>query len=190
MESALPEPPKEGETLGAAAIAMKDVFLMCFCFISFGCISVLLGLRSLHVAWQVGVTLTFYHTVLDMMRGLSNVKNFGYVIAFPVQMLILLVLTALVGFLVYHMQQSKKPIRNLYLLAIWSCYGVACARSFLTKAYWDALTNEGTFSALVQVNPRMIFVHGTFTVTAIVTTWFILSRFSDAGAPEEEACAL
>ena len=66
------------------------------------------------------------------------------------------------------------------LLVLWSCYAVACVRSFAHRDYFAPPEGSGTGIAyLFERAPSMIFVHGTFTVTAVLTTFWLLTRFRD-----------
>ena len=185
LGSLLPEGFRESRTL--PAIVTRDFFRMLFGFIFFGGLCIILGLRSLHAAWHVAITLTFFHTVLDFVRDLSEAKSFGYTLSIPLQMLILLVATAVVGVLVYYFQRGPKPIHRLYLLVLWSCYLTACARSFLHKVYFFPPEGKSAVSVILEDHASLIFVHGTFTVSALITTWFIVSRFGERSEAEKIA---
>ena len=65
---------------------------------------------------------------------------------------------------------------------LWSCYAVACVRSFALAQYFSPPEGETFFSVLVKEHASIIFVHGTFTVSVILTTWFILRTASEEGA--------
>jgi hypothetical protein len=95
------------------------------------------------------------------------------------QIAILLAATALVGVLVHKFQHGPNPIHRLYLLAIWSCYLTACARSYFHKDLFFPPEGKTALTVIVEDHPTLFFVHGTFTVSAIVTTWFILTRFKE-----------
>lgn len=180
----LPEGFRDSSSIDA--IILRDVLGLLFGFVVFGGLAIMLGMRSLHAAWQVAVTLTFFHTVLDFVLDLSDAKNFGYVLGLPAQLSIVMVATATVAYLVFQFQRGRAPIQRLYLLAVWSCYISACARSFLHKAFFFPPPGESALSVLIADHASLFFVHGTFTVSAIVTTWFIQTRF---GEPELRAIA-
>ena len=136
-------------------------------------------MRSLCVAWQAAVTLTFFHTVLDLVDNMGDAKSFGYTLPLAAQLLIVVVATVIVGCLVYQLQRGLRPLHHLYLVAIWSCYVTACARSFLHKDYFFPPEGQSALSVLLRNHASLLFVHGTFTVSAIATTWIIVARFRE-----------
>lgn len=176
LENALPE--GFSESTAVSAIVIRDAFRILFSFIFFGGICIILGLYSLQAAWQIAITLTVFHTVLDYVRDLSDADRFGYALSFPFQMIILLVSTAVVAFLTYRFQNGPRPIQRLFLLVLWACYAVACVRSFFLKDFFFPPEGKSALSVMLESHASLFFVHGTFTVSAIITTWFILSRFS------------
>jgi hypothetical protein len=163
------------KSTAVGAIVLRNVLGVLLSFVFFGLVSILLGVRSRIAAWQVAVTLTFFHTVFDFVRDLSNEKNFSYTIPVWVQFAILLAATLLVGVATYRLQNSKRPVHWLFLLAVWSCYLTASVRAFGHLEYWSPPEGMNTLSVLLEQFPGVIFVHGTFTVSALITTWFILS---------------
>jgi len=175
------------ESQALPAILIRDVFRILYSFIFFGGLCVILGLRSLHVAWQVAITLTFFHTVLDYVQDLGGTDRFGYEIPLAAQLLILLASTAAVGFLVYRLQRGPKATPRLYLLVLWSCYGVACVRSFFVKDFFFPPEGSSTISVILESHASLLFVHGTFTVSALITTWFIVSRCGERSNIEKPA---
>ncbi|MCL4694680.1 MAG: hypothetical protein KJ060_19480 [Candidatus Hydrogenedentes bacterium] len=173
----LPEGIADSRTL--SALLVRDLFRVLFGFVFFGGLCIILGLRSILAAWQIAVTLTVFHCVLDYVRDLDNPERFGYTLPVPVQLLILLIATGAVGYLTFRFQQGPQPIRRIYLLVLWACYAVACVRSFFLKDFFFPPEGESLLSVITQNHASLFFVHGTFTVSAIITTWFIL-RLGDS----------
>ncbi|MCP4643784.1 MAG: hypothetical protein GY851_25285 [bacterium] len=155
-------------------------FRMLYAFIVFGGLSIILGLRSLHAAWQVAVTLTFFHTVLDYLRDMNDVERFGYTMPVTVQVVLLIASTLAMGAWVYRLQRGANPIVHLYLVVLWACYAIATVRSFFHKDLFFPPEGESVLSTLLTKYPSVIFVHGTFTVSAIVTTAFIVRFYGSA----------
>ncbi len=154
--------------------------MLLFSFVFFGSLLIALGLNSLHAAWQVAITLTFFHTVLDYVRDLNDPERFGYTASFAVQCWVLYPAAAVLGFLVYHLQKGPNAVRRLFLLAVWACYLSSCVRTFGYKDFLFSPEGQSGLSFLIEKHPAMIFVHGTFTISAIITTWFILTRPSNS----------
>lgn len=173
LDSILPEGTRESSSIGA--IALRDIVGTVLGFVFVGAVAIVLGIRSRHAAWQIAVTLTFFHTVLDFMRDLSTPKSMGYSVSGTVQLIIVIVTTLIVGVLVYRWQRGEKPILKLFLLAVWACYISACARSFFRKEFFFPPEGESMWSVLVQKHSELFLVHGTFTVSALLTTWFLIA---------------
>lgn len=182
LMAATPEEFLNSKSFGA--ILTRDVLGMLLGFVFLGGLSIVLGLFSLHVAWQVAITLTFFHTVLDFVRDLGEAKNFGYELAVPWQILILILATALVGWMVYRLQKGPDPVRRLFLLVLWTCYATSCVRSFARKELLFPPDGESALSVLIDSHAGIFFVHGTFTVSAIITTCFILWAIPKQPAPQ------
>ncbi|MCA9414456.1 MAG: hypothetical protein KC944_24800, partial [Candidatus Omnitrophica bacterium] len=169
-----------GERDEAGFDILRFSLMILFGYVVFGSVLLSLGLFSVHAAWQISITLTFFHTVLDYVRDLDTVDRFGYSASFATQSLVLYPLTLLLGLLVYWIQSGRNVVQRLFLLAVWACYLSSCARTFGYKETLFPPEGESALHFLIEKHPSMIFVHGTFTVSAIITTWFILSRTTES----------
>jgi hypothetical protein len=177
LYSVLPEGMRRGD--GTGVWLLRHVMAIPFSYMFFGSLAIVVAMRSVTAAWQVAVTLTFFHTVWDYVRDLSEPEKFGYVWPFGVQLLVLLASSAVVGFLVYRFQSGERPVSRLLLLAVWSCYLVGCVRSFALAKLWAPPEGESAWSMLMADHPAIIQVHGIFTVSAIIATWFICTQFEE-----------
>lgn len=157
---------------------LRFAMALLFGYVFFGSVLACLGLFSLHAAWQVAITLTFFHTVLDYVRDLETAERFGYAVSYAVQSSVLYPLTLLVGVLVYFLQGGKNAVQRLFLLAVWACYLSSFARTFGYKELIYPPEGESALVHILTRDPGMYFVHGTFTVSTLITTWFILTRSS------------
>ncbi|MCC6490773.1 MAG: hypothetical protein IT364_25020 [Candidatus Hydrogenedentes bacterium] len=162
------------------ALIMRDVLRVIFGFTFFGGVAICLGLWSRMAAWHIAVTLTFFHTVLDYTRDLSEVRNFGYVLPLWAQLAVLFTATGIVAYLVHRFQRGPDAVSRLLLLVLWSCYLAACVRSFARWEFFSAPEGLSAWAVLVQKEPSIIFVHGTFTISLLITTWYVVSSSSDA----------
>lgn len=151
-----------------------------FAFMTFGAISTVFGLYSLHAAWQGAITLTVYYSVLDYTRDLEDVKNFGYTLGTVGQQFVPLLCAAVVGVLVYRLMKGPRPVARLLLLSVWACYLSGCARSFLQKELLFPPDGGSRFDAMFNMHSSLLMVHGIFTISAVLTTWLVLTRFKDA----------
>lgn len=166
---------------GAMAVATRFGIRVFFSFIFFGAITLIFGLHSLHAAWQAAVTLTVYRAVLDYTRDLSSADNFGYVLSGGWQLAIGVTAGAAAGYLAYRFMRGPNAVQREFLLVLWACYIAACARSY---GHMDLIVppeGKSVATFLFQDHVGLFFVHGTFTVSTVLTTWWILTRFSREG---------
>lgn len=164
------------ESTSAGAEIVRAGYSAAFDFISIGAVVIILGLFSLHAAWQAAITLTVYHTVLDYTRDLGDPATFGYTLPTFWQQIIPVLSAALVGLLVYRLMKGPRPVLNLLLLSVWACYLSGCARSFFHKGLLFPEDGVSHYDAMFGHHPSLIVVHGIFTVSAIVTTWLAINR--------------
>ena len=160
-----------------AAMIVRDILRVTTGFILFGAVAIILGLRSRCVAWQVAITLTFFHTVLDLVRDMDTPEKFGYALPQWVQLAIIVCSTVVMGYIVQRIQMTSEPVLNLLLLAVWSCYATATARSFFRTELFFPPEGQSVMTVLVEKHTSIFFVHGTFTVSALLTTWWALRYF-------------
>ena len=81
--------------------------------------------------------------------------------------------------------RGPNAVQQEFLLVLWACYLSGCARSFAHKDFVFPPEGKSAISYILESHPGLIFVHGTFTVSAILTTWWILSRFPGELVPEK-----
>ena len=164
---------------GSMSVVLRYGLQIAFSFVFFGAITLVLGMFSLHAAWQAAVTLTVYHAVLDYTRDLNNADEFGYILSGAWQHAILAVASVIVGYLAWRFMRGPNAIARELLLALWACYLVGCARSFGHKDFVMPPEGKSVFSFVFEDHVGLIFVHGVFTVSAVVATRFILTRLWD-----------
>jgi hypothetical protein len=146
-------------------------------FIVFGGLCILIGLYSRSAAWQIAITLTFFHTVYDLIEDLS--ENLGAAISAPALVAILIVSTAGLGIATWRLRRTQRAVCNLFLLVLWACYAVSCARTFLQKEYWAPIGESGgILRAMMTSHPSMLLTHGIFTASAVAATVLAVVHFS------------
>jgi hypothetical protein len=166
---------------GLAAELVNIGYSAVFDFITFGAVVAIFGLFSLHAAWQAAITLMVYHTVLDYTRDLHNTDHFGYTLPLFWRQAIPALCAVLVGVLVCRLTRGPRAVERLLLLSIWTCYLSGCARSFFHKGLLFPAEGGGRFEAMFNHHTSLFVVHGIFTASAILTTWFVLRK------PQSEA---
>ncbi len=169
-----------------AARAIRQILDMILSFTFFGSLAIIISLFSQHVAWHVAITLTFFHTVHDYVRDLDSAENFGYVWPGSVQWAVSIGLALALAVAVYTFQNGNRTVQRLLLLAVWSCFATACVRSFGNLDYYRGTGVQSGLRMLLDTHPSIVFVHGTFTVSALIVTAFVLTVFRD-GAQRDSA---
>ncbi|MFO1006059.1 MAG: hypothetical protein U0929_08875 [Planctomycetaceae bacterium] len=164
---------------GLSAWVTRTLFSLVLGYVTFGAVSLILGLNSLHTAWQCAITLTVFHTVLDYTRDLNDVANFGYTLSGQGQFAVLVIASALVGGIASWLMSGRAAVRNLFLLVLWACYFSGLARSFLNKDYLFPEEGKPGLLAILQEHPSLIVVQGIFTASTLWLTWVLLTCFGD-----------
>ncbi|MDZ4859432.1 MAG: hypothetical protein SGI88_10675 [Candidatus Hydrogenedentes bacterium] len=171
MESGMP---------ALAVVAAKDFARMVGSFIFFAAVCFFFGLRSTRAAWQIAITLTFFHAMLDLLRDMTDTDHFGYIVPTPMIAVLLVISTVLVGFATAYHSKRERPLQQLFLLIIWTCYAVATWRTFGSKDLWfPGEDGGGGWAQFIADDAAVLPVHALFTVSALVTTWWIITKFKD-----------
>ncbi len=122
------------------------------------------------VAWQLGITLTFAHTSIDLIRDFYPDTNFWS--PFTMHFFWVFLMTIIVALLVSFFAKRKNSIGNLFLLLIWSCLAVSMIRMFIHPEYFNL-----SGLSFCQVVCGRFFVDIFFAVSAIALTFLVLQKF-------------
>lgn len=134
-----------------------------------GFIFVLVLMRFPQAAWQIGITLTFCFTAIDLIRDFYPDANTWS--PFTMYFLYIFLMTAAVALLTAYFSRNKNGIKNLFLLLIWSCVAVSFLRLFIEPESLDM--NGLSFSQLVF---GKYVVDLFFVVSALFISWMINRR--------------
>lgn len=129
-----------------------------------GFIFVLVLMRFPRTAWQIGITLTFCHGVIDLIRDI-------YPETTTTRFALIFLMTAIVAFLTARFSRQENKIILLFLLLIWSTVLVA----FLRLGLHPEIFNLSVLSVCEVLCGRFI-VHIIFTAAAIFMTWILISK--------------
>lgn len=165
---------------------LVDLARLVGAFVTFAAISVAIGLRSVHAAWQIAVTLTFFHTVYDLVGDLSGPEpGLGFALPQNAVLYILLGATGLMALITALIELMPRAIAAMYLVLMWSCYAVASVRTFANKAiYVPAEGQPGGLDYFLREHPSALVVHAIFTASLLVTTLYIV-RYARRESPVE-----
>jgi hypothetical protein len=144
-------------------------------FAVYGFLMILLTMGYPSVAWQFGITLTFSHTVIDFLRDIYPEAPGSS--PFTLYFLLIFLSALLVGLCTARLQRKDHPVRNLFLLLIWSCMGIA----FLRLGFFE---NPGQVKGLTLCGLvcGKFFVHLIFLVSAVYISWYSIKRTNDGRA--------
>ncbi|MCA1761327.1 MAG: hypothetical protein LC658_16275, partial [Bacteroidales bacterium] len=92
----------------------------------YGFVFVLVIMRFPKVAWQIGITLTFCHAVIDLFRDFYPDLNPWS--PFTMHFVWVFLMTAVVAVLTVFYSRRENSAINLFLLLIWSCIGISLLR--------------------------------------------------------------
>ena len=133
----------------------------------YGFVFVLVTMRFPKMAWQIGITLTFCHAAIDLIRDFYPDLNPWA--PFTMHFLWVFLMTAVIAlFTAYYSRRENRTI-NLFLLLIWSCIAVSLLRLVFLSG---SLSVSGM--SFCEVVCDRFFVDIFFIVNAIVVSWIIL----------------
>ena len=146
---------------GFTMIGFTDIAKILSNFAFFGLILILVVMRFPPVAWQLSITLTFCHTVMDLMKGYfietgSSVTGLA----------LILIMTLVVAVLTAWFQRRKDSLHALFLLLIWSTVMVAFLRLGIKPEVFNI-----SGLPLCEIVCGRFFVHIVFTASAIYISW-------------------
>ena len=160
------------EADSALATAVTFLFGSLYNFIVFGMFLIAIAMPSVSAAWQVAISLTFFHAMYDLNDDMLSHNGFEVSQAILIPLLAASTIAVIVAVSVLH--RREWPIHRLFLLIVWTCYAVACAKTFLIKDYFvDGPDGRGSFGFMLSDHPSIIVVQTIFTVSAIATTVYI-----------------
>jgi hypothetical protein len=149
------------------SLATTGRVLVNFTFI--GCALIMITLRWPHLAFQIAVTLTFCHCVIDLV---TDEHLFPALQSSPLLMITIIIAASLVvGLLVAAFQRKPSVLRSMLLILVWSTIAVALIRMFV----------NGDFSfrqdhSLAQVVIGDLFVFDVFMISAIMVSLMVMKN--------------
>ncbi len=159
---------------GTASWIAYNLFRPLYTFVFFGGVCIALGLYSITAAWQVAITITFFHTVVDLNRNMPN--TIGMELPYWGQASTLLILTGLFALIVLYLQNRTRAVSLLYLMLLWACFIMATLRAFINKDYFYPPEGAGSIQ-LTSIPPSTWTMYATFVLTSIITT-VLIGRFA------------
>lgn len=140
----------------------------------YGFIFILVIIRFPEMTWQIGITLTFAHASIDLIRDFYPDRNIWS--PFTMHFLYISSMTLVVGMLTAYLRRRHHQKENLFLLLIWSCIVVSLLRMFF---FSGSLSLNGL--SIIEILFRRFFVDLAFLVFAVILTWIVF-RFRRRGS--------
>lgn len=134
-----------------------------------GLLMLLVGYRASGFAWQMAITLTFCHTVIDLMVDLKG--EAGIQISLSFQVVCTVVSSLLVAFLTARSARTGKTLTRIMQLLIWSTVFVATVK-LITEVPWAQITSTTPLLLVTKV----FFVYLVFLTAAVYCTWFTVKK--------------
>ncbi len=134
-----------------------------------GFLIILVGYRASGFAWQMAITLTFCHAVIDLMVDLEGETGIQTSLSF--QILFTVVSSLLVALLIARFVRTSNTLKRMMQLLIWATMFVATLK-LITQVTWEEITTAAP-SLLVT---KVFFVYLVFFSAAVYCSWFTVKK--------------
>ena len=119
------------------------------------------------LAWQIGITLTFCHSAIDLVRdNFPEMQANSPIIATT----LVIFLTLIVALLAAYLNGKNEIKRSMFLLLVWSLMAISYS-AFLITGRWNAFE-----LTLCEIICRQYFVDMIFTISAIFISWIAIEK--------------
>lgn len=154
---------------GLIPAGLRSLVMMLVNYAFYGLILIAAALYFPKAAWQIGITLTFCHTIIDLADDhLVEVFTNSPVLA---SVLAVLLATMAVGLLVTYYQAKSNQNSNMFMILTWSTIFVS---TFKIIFYPQKMNLAG--QSFNQIIFGLFIVDIAFLVFAIIVTWITLRR--------------
>jgi hypothetical protein len=128
-----------------------------------GCLLIIIALRWPYVAFQIAVTLTFCHCMIDLVTDNRLFPELQSSLLLIIA--IIIVASLVVSVLVTIFQRKQFVLRSMFLILVWSTVAVAIIRMIA-----DGEFNFKGNHSLSQIIIGDLFVFNVFIISAIMVT--------------------
>jgi hypothetical protein len=161
------------ESDGFILVGLRSLVKMFVNYAFYGLILIAVALYFPKAAWQIGITVTFCHTVIDLaddhlIAVFSNSPVF-------LSILMVFIATLLVALFVAYYQVRSNQNRSMFMILTWSTVFIS---TFKIIFYPQKINLSGlTFNEIIF---GLFIVDIAFIVFAIIVTWITLRRIQVA----------
>ena len=155
-----------------ASVATIGRVLVSYLFI--GCLLMLIALRWPYLAFQIAVTLTFCHCVIDLVTDdhlFHGLQSLPLLVAIIVPSLVVSVLVAI-------FQRKQFVLKSMFLILVWSTTAVAIIRMVAGGEFMFSRDHS-----LSQVIIGDLFVFNVFIIAAILVSVMVIKNKTFGSQP-------
>lgn len=149
---------------GILMSGLRTVAMMLVNYAFFGFVLIVTAMYFPKAAWQIGITLTFCHTVIDFADD--------YLTEISAIIPVILLTTLVVALFTAYYQGKKNTIHYMFLLLIWSTVFVSMVKIGFNPGKLN-LAGQSFCTIICGI----FIVDIIFAVSAILLTWIIVKRF-------------
>jgi len=153
-ESMMDQPGLPGKIVG-------NVLRMFVNYAFYGFVMVLIVLYRNAFAWQIGITLTFCHTIIDYMRDLRPAPEVH--VNDWIQLAVVAIATFIVAYLVAIYRRKRNINNSMMQILVWSTVTIA----FLSLASDIFVEGKFQYTDIASIIVKTLFVHIIFLTSAI-----------------------
>lgn len=159
------------ESDGSFMASLRTLAMMLVNYAFYGLILIAAALNFQKAAWQIAITLTFCHTVIDLADDhIIEIFTNSPVLA---SVLSILVATLIVGWITVYYQGKSNQTRNMLMILTWSTVFIS---TFKIIFYPQKMHLAGL--SFNQIIFGLFVVDIAFLIFAIVLTWLTLRRIT------------
>ena len=160
-----------GYSHGVVSGIGNDILRILSNYAFIGFLIILVGYWGSGFAWQMAITLTFCHTVIDLMVDLEGETQVQTSLVF--QIIFTSVSTLLVALLTGRFSRKANSLKRMMQLVIWSTMLVALLK-LMTQVTWEQITSTTPFLLVSKI----FFVYLVFLGAAAYCTWFTVKKIA------------
>lgn len=136
-----------------------------------GCLLIIIALRWPYLAFQIAVTITFCHCMIDLV---TDKRLFPALQSSPLLIIAIIIAASLVvGVLVAVFQRKQFVLKSMFLILVWSTIAVAIIRMLAAGEF-----NFRGDHSLSQIMIGDLFVFNIFIIAAIVVSVMVVKNKS------------
>jgi hypothetical protein len=146
---------------GFLAGAGGDFFRMLVNYAFYGFVMVLIALYRKELVWQIGITLTFCHAAIDMMRDIRPEPD--VTVNLWIQLVAVIFLTLMVAWLVAKYRNEQNINNAMFQILVWSTIFISIENLCLDLWFEGGIQDTG----ILNIYFRRFFVDTIFLIAAI-----------------------